>query len=645
LKGNEVGRLQRPGGDGGSFSTIASGKRYDASVKLPLLLASVCVLNAQTVNVWLTTDDQKTLLKPQVAISFSSGGSATIPTVFIDETRRYQTIEGFGAAFTDSAAWLMNNKIVPASSLPAVMNSLFDHNAGIGISFVRNPMGASDLSRSLYSYDDMPAGSSDPNLSSFSIAHDEADILPLVRQAKSINSQLKIMANPWSPPGWMKTSGAMIGGSLLPANYAAFANYFVRYLQAYAAAGVAVDYISLQNEPLYLPTAYPGMSMPATDQLTVLRDYVLPALAANHLTAKVLIYDHNWDEPSYPQTILSDPTVAASTQIGGIGWHWYAGTPGAMGLLHNQYSNRKSYVTEASGGTWITDEVKTDFETITQSMRNWSSSYVKWGLALDENRGPFIQGGCGDCSPLITVNQGSGAVSYNIDYYTLGHFSKFVLPGAVRIYSSNAPRIVTAAFTNPKGTEVLVAYNDSSSSQTFQVVLEGRSFVYTLPALAGATFEWSAEAAARNREARRPVSRPPGYVIDAISQQVQGSSYITSFGLQTETTADTDGGYDLGYSGDGSWAEYQNIDFGSGVRSVNVRVASGGSGGTLEFHLDSLTGPLAGTANIQGTGGWQTWITTSIPISGAIGIRNLFVVLKSGGAAGGIANLNWFQFQ
>jgi glucosylceramidase len=527
------------------------------------------------------------------------------------------------------------NKIIPAASLPGVMNSLFDHNGGIGISFVRNPMGASDLARSLYSYDDMPAGATDPNLSSFSIAHDQADIIPLLRQAKSINPRLKIMANPWSPPGWMKTSGSMIGGSLLPASYTSFANYFVRYLQAYAAAGVPVDYVSLQNEPLYLPDAYPGMSMPATDQLVILRDYVLPALAASQLAAKVLIYDHNWDQSRYPQTILADSTVAASAQIGGIAWHWYGGTPGAMSLLHNQYPNRNNYVTEASGGTWIADEVKTDFETITQSMRNWSSSYVKWGLALDENRGPFIKGGCGDCTPLITVNEGSGAVTYNIDYYTLGHFSKFVLPGAVRIYSSNAPRIVSAAFMNPRGTEVLVAYNDSSSSQTFQVTSHGRSFVYTLPALAGATFMWTPESGARNRISPS---------ISAVSQQIQASSYNDMYGLQTETTSDTDGGYDLGYSGDGSWAEYRNIDFASGVSSVSIRVASAGSGGTLEFHLDTLSGPLAGTATLPVTGGWQTWTTVTTPVSGATAIRNLFVVFRNGGASGGIANLNWFQF-
>lgn len=614
------------------------------------LLASLSLSNAQTVGVWLTTDDQKTLLQSQQSVSFANGGSATTPTVFVDELSGYQSIEGFGASFTDSSAWLMNEKIAP-SSLPTVMSSLFDHTAGIGISFVRNPMGASDLSRTVYSYDDLAAGATDPTLSSFSIAHDQADIIPLLLQARQINPRLKIMATPWSPPAWMKSSGTTIDtvrGTLLPADYMPFANYFVRYLQAYATAGVSVDYISLQNEPLNDPAGLPCMYMAPADQLTILRDYVLPALAAGKLNTKVLLYDHNWDQPVYPQTILADSTVAASAQIGGIAWHWYGGTPGAMSLLHNQYRNRNNYVTEASGGTWIADEVKTDFETITQSMRNWSSSYVKWGMALDENRGPYIPGGCNDCTPLITVNQTSGAVSYNIDYFTLGHFSKFVLPGAVRVWSSNAPGIVSAAFTNPNGTEALVAYNDSAASQTFQINSHGRSFAYTLPALAGATFVWTPQQhGLPGRLSLRPAldrpSPPPVYDVNAASQQIQASSYNDMFGVETETTSDVQGGYDVGYAAVGSWAEYQNIDFASGVSSVNVRTASAGSGGTLEFHLDTLNGPLIGTAALPVTGGWQIWNTVTAPISGATGVRNVFVLFTTG-AASGIANLNWFQF-
>ena len=610
-----------------------------------LFLACVGLLPAQSVSVWLTTDDQKTLLESQPAVSFAPGGSASIPTVFIDERSGFQSIEGFGASFTDSSAWLMNEKIPPAE-LPGVMLSLFDHTNGIGIGFVRNPMGAADLTRSDYSYDDLSPGTTDSTLSSFSIAHDTVDIIPLLLQAKSINPRLKVMATPWSPPGWMKTSGSMIGGTLLPSQYTAFANYFVRYIQAYETAGVPVDYISLQNEPLYLPTDYPGMSMAATDQLGILRDYVLPALSANQLSTKVLLYDHNWDQPVYPQTILADSTLAASPQIGGIAWHWYGGTPGAMSLLHNQYPERKNYVTEASGGTWIPDEVKTDFETITQSMRNWSSSYVKWGMALDENRGPHT-GGCGDCTGLITVNETSGAVSYNIDYYTLGHFSKFVLPGATRVWSSNATGIVSAAFMNPNGTEALVVYNDTSASQTFQVTSRQRSFSYVLPALAGATFVWTPVHPAARTTVRPGLARlsfGSGYTVSAASQQIQASSYNNMSGLETETTTDITGGYDLGYSNDGSWAEYQNIEFGTGVSSVNIRAASGGVGGTIEFHLDSLTGPLIGTAVLPVTGGWQNWTTITTPISGAIALHNLFIVLHTTGGAGGIANLNWFQF-
>lgn len=160
-------------------------------------------------------------------------------------------------------------------------------------------------------YDDLPAGQTDPALANFSIAHDEADIIPLVQQARQLNPLLKIMATPWSPPGWMKTSGSMIGGTLLPSMYGPFANYFVKYIQAYQAAGIPIDYISLQNEPLYVPPDYPGLSMDAATELVVLRDHVLPALAANGLSTKVLVYDHNWDRPDYPDTVLADPTIAA----------------------------------------------------------------------------------------------------------------------------------------------------------------------------------------------------------------------------------------------------------------------------------------------------------------------------------------------
>src|ERR1039457_752325 len=232
-----------------------------------LLLLLSATANAQTVSVWLTTDDQVNKLQSVASVTFVTGSGGNNP-VFVDETRTYQRVEGFGASFTDSAGYLLN-EVATALVRSNAMYNLFTRNgSGIGVSFVRNPMGASDLARTQYSYDDLPSGQTDTNLTSFSIAHDQADIIPLVQQALRLNPQLTIMANPWSPPGWMKTTGSMVGGSLLASMYPSFAQYFVKYIEAYQAAGIPTHYISLQNEPLYVPGDYPGMSMDAATQLT-----------------------------------------------------------------------------------------------------------------------------------------------------------------------------------------------------------------------------------------------------------------------------------------------------------------------------------------------------------------------------------------
>ncbi|MDX6709523.1 MAG: glucosylceramidase [Blastocatellia bacterium] len=601
-------------------------KSISALLSLLMMLATTPgIVHSQTVNVWLTTDNQRTKLQQQSSVTFSTAGGGSNP-VIVDEGQVFQQIEGFGASFTDSSAYLLNEIATPSARTSA-MNNLFTRNgSGIGISFLRNPMGASDLARFHYSYDDLPAGQTDPNLTNFSIAHDQVDIIPLILQARQLNPQLKIMATPWSPPGWMKTSGSLIGGSLLPSMYTPFANYLVKYIQAYQAAGIPTDYISLQNEPLFVPGDYPGMSMDAPTQTIVLRDFVLPAFSSNNINTGVLVYDHNWDRPDYPDTVLSDPTLASSTRIAGIAWHGYGGTPGTMTTLQNKYPSKGNYQTEHSGGTWVSDQVKADFEEITHVMRSWGKAYVKWGLALDQNRGPHA-GGCGTCSPLVTVNT-SGTVSYTIDYYTLGHFSKFVLAGARRVYSSNASGVVSAAFTNPDGSKALVAYNDTRTTRTFQVRWGAQSFTYSLAGFAGATFTWSG-------------TQNGGYTVDA-KTQIQASSFNTASGLQTEGTTDTLGGYDVAFADDGDNAVYRNVNFASGITAVDVRVASGGSGGTLEFHLDGPAGQLIGSVTIPVTGGWQKWTTVSGPVSGASGVHNLYAVFRGNT---GIGNVNWFQFK
>jgi glucosylceramidase len=611
-------------------------KAYVVALSVILIVSAADRSFAQTVNVWLTTDNQKTRLKQQSSLSFAPKSKSIAPIVFVDEMQTYQSIEGFGASFTDSAAYLLNEK-ARSPGLNSVMKNLFDHTNGIGLSFIRNPMGASDITRYDYSYDDLPSGQTDPTLANFSIAHDLVDIVPLVKQAKQINPQLKIMANPWSPPGWMKTTDSMIGGFLLSSEYTPFSNYFVKYIQAYAAQGIPIDYISMQNEPLYMPGDYPGMCMPPsvsdttcgtspTDETIAIQNE-LTALANAGLNTKVLIYDHNWDRPDYPETVLSNLQIAGSSQIAGIAWHGYGGTPGAMTAVHDQFPALGEYETEHSGGTWISDQVRSDFEEITQVMRNWGKSYVKWSLALDQNRGPNT-GGCNTCNPLVTVNDTSGAVTYDIEYYTLGQYSKFVLPGATRVYSSNAPGFISVAFKNPDGSKALVVYNENSQRQSFRVVWSGETFSYSLPGLSGATFTWKG-------------LRSGGYTVAATSQ-IQASSYNDESSVETETTSDTGGGYNVGYISDGSWLHFKNIIFGSGVTSVNARTASQGNGGTAEFHLDSPTGTLVGTATLPVTGGWQNWTTVSASISGASGVHDLYLVFKGKPPIG---NINWFKFQ
>lgn len=594
-----------------------------------------------TVAAVLSTDDGANLMAAQPSVTFTATTAGT-NKITVDENQQFQSIEGFGAAFTDSAAYLLHQVAQP-SALTTTMSELFTRNGdGIGLSFMRNPMGASDIARSVYSFDDLPVGQTDISLANFSIAHDQTDILPIILQAKALNPQMKILASPWSPPGWMKdpssmSTVSMLGGRLLmtTANETAFANYFIKYIQAYQAAGVPIDYITLQNEPLNVTTSYPSMGMDAPTQLTLLRDYILPALTANNLTTQVLVYDHNWDTPSYPQTVLSDPTVEASSLVAGTAWHGYGGTPGAQQTVQNEFPTRGTWETEHSGGTWVTDQFSTDFVEITQVMRNSAKSFVKWSLALNQYLGPNLTqnaslGGCNTCTPIVTVNNQTGVITKNIEYYTLGHYSKYVLPGAKRIYSSNANGIVSVAFQNPDSSKALVVFNAAGVSTPFAVQWGTQSFSYTLPALAAATFTWSG-------------TQNSVPTISATSQ-IQGSSYSTESGLQTETTSDTNGGYDLGYINPGASAVYKNVDFGSGVTGVSVRTASAGNGGTVEFHLDSPTGTLVATATLPVTGGWQTWQTVTAPASGATGVHDLYIVFGGGGTTKSIANLNWFQF-
>jgi glucosylceramidase len=436
------------------------------------------------VSVWETTADHSRLLAPQAGATFNTGiGSGQ--TISINPNTSYQSMAGFGASFTDSSAWLVFN----SSQRNAIMTKLFDPGQGIGLNFLRQPIGASDYSRSTYSYDDT-AG--DTSLSHFSVAHDNAYILPILQQARQINPATTVMGTPWSPPAWMKTSNSMVGGTLLPADRTAYANYFVKFLQAYAAAGVPVSFVTPQNEPDNDPGNYPGMKYPAGDEATFINSYLGPAIQNAGLGTKILGYDHNWDDTGYPQTVLAN----AGNYTAGTAWHCYGGDVSGQTTVHNAYPAKDTYFTECSG-TRSANDANTFGDTlmwqtehlIINTTRNWAKSVLTWNMALDQNGGPTMN--CTNCTGVVTVN-GSNA-TYNAEYYVLGQASKFIKAGAVRLDSNSfgAGGLEDVAFKNPDGGHVLLVQNAGSGSNTFNVSENGQSFTYTLPARSVATFTWT----------------------------------------------------------------------------------------------------------------------------------------------------------
>jgi len=470
---------------------------------------------APAARVWVTSPDRAELMHDRGTVAFGTRPSGEL-TITVDPSRTYQSMDGFGASITDSSAAVLY-RLDPAAREQA-MRSLFDPVRGIGVSALRQPIGSSDFTdEPHYTYDDMPPGQTDFALAHFSIAHDRAQILPLLRRARALNPRLTVIATPWSPPAWMKTTDSLVGGRLKddPRVYAAYARYFVKFVQAYRAAGVPVDYLTVQNEPQNrTPNGYPGMDLPVAQEVKLI-EAVGPALRAAGLRTRILAYDHNWTthpgdiastppgedpETDYPYEVLASP---AARWVAGTAYHCYSGDPSAQTALHDAYPDKGIWFTECSGSHGPTDPPAKFFrDTLTfharnvtiGTTRNWAKTAITWNIALDSTGGPH-NGGCDTCTGLLTL-EADGTVSTNAEYYTIGHLSKFVRPGAVRIASTSFGttgwngQIMDVAFRNPDGSTALVVHNENDDPRTFAVAVGGRSFDYTLPGGALATFTW-----------------------------------------------------------------------------------------------------------------------------------------------------------
>jgi glucosylceramidase len=469
-----------------------------------IVLAAVLAAPGQNVQVFETYADQSKLLAQRSpGLAFAPGPPAGSPafSIAVDGNTTYQQMDGVGASLTDSAGWVLWNKLAE-SQRDALLQSLFDPNAGIGIGLLRQPMGASDFSASGdYSYDDVPAGQSDPNLAQFSISHDQTYLIPLLQQALSINPSLKVHALPWSPPAWMKTTGSMNGGNVATTDFASLAQYFTRFIDAYQQQSIPIYAISMQNEPLNSTSAYPSAYVASSDEANFIGNYLGPALAGAGLGGvKIFGYEHNWDQPQYPEALLANST--AYGYLAGSSFHCYAGDVSAQSQVKQAYPAKDIWFTECTGtvGSSFAGDLAWNADNLLiGATRNWARGVTLWNIALDQNSGPQ-NGGCTACRGVVTVDDSVSPpqLTRNVEYYVLGHLGKFVQPDAYRIDSNTygSGSLEDVAFLNPDGSIVLLVLNATSGSSTFAVTWNGGNFTDTLPAGAVATYEWAVPAPA-----------------------------------------------------------------------------------------------------------------------------------------------------
>jgi len=422
----------------------------------------------------------------------NSGGPVGGFNIDVDRGQVFQDIKGFGAALSNSAAYLFWNSPDKEDAL----YQLFGYD-GIGISYVRLVMGGSDFNAvSPYTYDD--AGYEDFNQDQFSIAKDYDFVIPVLRDILRINPQVRIMASPWTAPGWMKDTNSLYGGTIKgDSQYlASLAEYFVRFIRAYQAEGINIDTITLQNEPEHQTTGYPTMRMPWETQRDLIRYHIGPRFQQEGISTQIIIWDHNWDAAWYPLNILNDPE--AKQYIAGTGWHCYGGNRYDPLEVQNAHPDRDLYFTECSGGEWDTHfgsvlgfNVQNLF--IGQT-RIGARAVLLWNLALDENFGPRVEvNGCSDCRGVLTIPSWGGYTK-NVEFSSIGHFSKFVVPGARRIWSATyeADELESVAFLNPDGSVVVVVANVAwgETTKTFQIVVDGEWYYYeNLPSRSVITFK------------------------------------------------------------------------------------------------------------------------------------------------------------
>ncbi|KAI2465834.1 glycoside hydrolase family 30 protein [Annulohypoxylon bovei var. microspora] len=428
--------------------------------------------NLAAAQAYTSTSDQKYKLGAvDPPVSGTGVGGASTWSLSIDDTEagHKQTIRGFGGSVTDATVTVIN--ALSSDQRSQLLKELLTSD-GANLSLLRHTIAASDLSAPpAYTYDDSN-NNADPSLSNFNLGDRGTDMANLLKDIKGIRPDATIFGSPWSAPGWMKLNRVLTGNadnnSLDPQYYEQYAQYFVKYLQAYADLGVTVDAITIQNEPLNSQgNGHITMYQAADEAAKLTRDYIGPALRSASLNTKIWAYDHNTDTPSYPRTVID----AASEYVEAAAWHCYASNLDWTVLtdFHNSYPDKSQYMTEcwtSPDTSWYQSSRNT-----LGPLQNWAEGSLMWTLGTwtegsDGNFGPYIPGGCSNCRGLFIVDNDAKTYEYTIDYYMLAQFSKYIPKGAIILSGSGSytddggySGIQSVASKNPDGTRTVVIEN------------------------------------------------------------------------------------------------------------------------------------------------------------------------------------------
>lgn len=456
--------------------------------KLYALLLSALVLqtNAQNVETWLTKTDKSVLFQKQTNTLSFDKVSNTLPSIYVDDAKKFQQMDGFGYTLTGGSTQLLSQ--MNATERAKILQELFATDGNnIGISYLRISVGASDLDGHVFSYVDLSTGETDPKLNRFSLAEDKKHLIPVLKEVLAINPKIKILGSPWSPPAWMKTNNNSKGGSLKPEFYDVYARYLVKYIQEMKKEGITIDALTIQNEPLH-PGNNPSLLMPQDAQATFVKNNLGPAFKQAKINTKIIIYDHNADRPDYPISVLND--AEARKYIDGSAFHLYGGNVENIRSVHEAHPDKNLYFTEqwiGAPGNFAGDFSWHIKNLVIGASRNWCKTVLEWNLAADTKQNPHTDGGCTECLGAITIGQD---ITRNPAYYIIAHASKFVRPNSVRIASNITMSLPNVAFKTPSGKTILIVQNEGNKPQEFNIRYHNKQVTTTLDAGSVATYVW-----------------------------------------------------------------------------------------------------------------------------------------------------------